>query len=151
MVRPTNPHVRLLRPGHKFQHHVARSILWCNAEVPEVCFEDRFQYDLGSGLDNPVTNGRDSERALASIRIRNIHPPNGLWTTVAGSHFILQLTQVTYDLLPFNFFNQQSIHPGTAAVGFDLFLDSTIHRSGKSCRTKQETVDFDSAWPQDTA
>ncbi len=44
--------------------------------VLEVSLEDRFQHDLGGGLDDPITNGRNAERSLASARFRDHHPPH---------------------------------------------------------------------------
>ena len=43
--------------------------------VLEVGLEDRFQHDLGSGLDHPIANGRNAERTLASaIRLSGSSP-----------------------------------------------------------------------------
>ena len=45
--------------------------------VLEVRLEDRFQHELGGGLDDPIPDGRNAERSLASaIRLRDHHPPH---------------------------------------------------------------------------
>ncbi len=47
--------------------------------VLELSFEDRFQHDLGRGLNHPVANGWNTERALASaIWLWNHHAPHGI-------------------------------------------------------------------------
>src|SRR5215470_11348980 len=43
--------------------------------VFKVRLEDRFQHQLGGGLNRPVPNRWDAERALAAPRLRDHHPP----------------------------------------------------------------------------
>src|SRR5665647_1130075 len=44
--------------------------------VLEVRLEDRFQHELGGGLDHPIPDRRNAERSLASVRLRYEHPPH---------------------------------------------------------------------------
>ncbi len=44
--------------------------------VLEVGLEDRFQQELGGGLDHEVPDGRNAERSLASIRFWDHHEPH---------------------------------------------------------------------------
>ena len=44
--------------------------------VLEVRLEDRFQHQLGGGLDHPIPDRRDAERAFAAPRLRDHHPPH---------------------------------------------------------------------------
>ena len=44
--------------------------------VLEVRLEDRFQHQLGGGLNHPIPDRRDAERAFAAARLRDRHPPN---------------------------------------------------------------------------
>src|SRR5215472_15218151 len=44
--------------------------------VLEVRLEDRFQHQLGGGLNHPIPDRRDAERAFAAPRLRDHHPPH---------------------------------------------------------------------------
>src|ERR1700686_2533116 len=45
----------------------------------EVCFKDRFQHQLCGGLHHPVPYGRNPQWPLTPARLRDFHPPHGLW------------------------------------------------------------------------
>src|ERR1700681_4933286 len=44
--------------------------------VLEVSLEDGFDHDLGGSLNHTITNGRNAERTLATIRFGDHHPPH---------------------------------------------------------------------------
>ena len=45
----------------------------------EVRFKNRFQHQLGGGLHHSVPYGRNPQWTLAPARLRDFHPPHGLW------------------------------------------------------------------------
>src|SRR6202158_4261927 len=44
--------------------------------VLEVSLEDGFDHGLGGSLNHTITNGRNAERTLATIRFGDHHPPH---------------------------------------------------------------------------
>src|SRR6202166_4744278 len=44
--------------------------------VPEVSLEDGFDHDLGGSLNHTITNGRNAERTLATIRFGDHAAPD---------------------------------------------------------------------------
>src|SRR5436189_4202957 len=44
--------------------------------VLEVSLEEGFDHDLGGSLNHTITDGRNTERTLATIRFADHHPPH---------------------------------------------------------------------------
>jgi hypothetical protein len=42
--------------------------------VPKAGLKHRFYHELAGGLDHPVAHRRDTQRALPTVRLRNVHP-----------------------------------------------------------------------------
>src|SRR6266511_563962 len=78
--------------------------------VFEVRLEDWFQHKLGGGLNHAITNGRYSERSLAAIRFRYVHPPHRIGPVPLRDQFLTQTCQ-----------------PPVYSRGFDLREGHLIH------------------------
>src|ERR1700716_2170123 len=61
--------------------------------VLEVRLEDRFQHELGGGLYYPIPDGRNTERSLASVRLRYRHPPHQVGPVRLRNQFLAQASQ----------------------------------------------------------
>src|SRR3982075_829296 len=61
--------------------------------VLEVRLEDRFQHELGGGLDHPIPDRRNTERSLASVRLRYRHPPHQVGPVRLRNQFLAQASQ----------------------------------------------------------
>ena len=67
--------------------------------VLEVGLEDRLQHDLGGGLDDPITDGRNAERTLASVRFRDHHPPHRIGPVRLRDQVLAQARQPCFQAL----------------------------------------------------
>src|SRR5260370_18735913 len=80
--------VRIEHPVHALRHHCGmqrrerqvRVPLWPESvrEAQKVDFVDGAQHLGHRTLDNLVLQGRYTERPLATVRFRDVHPPNRL-------------------------------------------------------------------------
>src|ERR1700751_2558487 len=61
--------------------------------VLEVRREDRFQHELGGGLDYPIPDRRNAERSLASVRLRYRYPPHRIGPVRLRNQFLPQARQ----------------------------------------------------------
>jgi hypothetical protein len=61
--------------------------------VLEVSLEDRLDHDLGGSLNHTITNGRDAERALATIRFGDHDPPHRIRSVRLRDQFRAQARQ----------------------------------------------------------
>ena len=61
--------------------------------VLEVRLEDRFQHELGGGLDHPIPDRRNAERSLASVRLRYGYPPHRIGPVRLRNQFLAQARQ----------------------------------------------------------
>src|SRR6195256_5720622 len=61
--------------------------------VLEVRLEDRFQHELGGGLHHPIPDRRNTERSLASVRLRYRHPPHRIGPVRLRDQFLAQASQ----------------------------------------------------------
>jgi len=86
--------------------------------VLEVGLEDRLQHDLGGGLDGPVTDGRNTERALASaIALRDHHPPYRIGPIRLRDQVLAQARQPCLQARRINLGEAHSIHTRSARIG----------------------------------
>ena len=61
--------------------------------VLEVRLEDRLQYDLGGGLNDPAADSGNSERTLTSPWLRDHHPPHRIGPVRLRNEFLTQARQ----------------------------------------------------------
>src|SRR6478672_6360965 len=61
--------------------------------VLEVSLEDRLDHDLGGSLNHTITNGRNAERTLATIRFGDHHPPHWIRSVRLRDQFRAQARQ----------------------------------------------------------
>src|ERR1700729_1004419 len=79
--------------------------------VLEVSLEDRFDHDLGSSLSHTITNGRNAEWTLATIRFRDHHPPpHGIGAVRLRDQFRAQARQPYFQSLLFDASKRHPIH-----------------------------------------
>ncbi len=85
--------------------------------VLEVSLEDRFQHDLGGGLDHPIPDRRNAERSLASIRLRDHHPPHRIGPVCLRDQFLTQARQPALQARRFDRRECHSIHTRRTRIG----------------------------------
>src|SRR6478736_3849202 len=61
--------------------------------VLEVSLEDGFDHDLDGSLNHTITNGRNAERTLATIRFGDHHPPYRIRSVCLRDQFRAQARQ----------------------------------------------------------
>ncbi len=84
----------------------------------QVCFEDRFQYQLGRGLHHPVPNGRDPQGPLPAIGLRDHHPSHRLGPVARLDQLLPQLRQPGFPPLGLDPWETLAIHPRRSLLGF---------------------------------
>ena len=67
------------------------------SRVLEIRLEDRFQHQLGGGLDHPIPDRRDAKRAFAAPRLRDHHPPHRCRPVRLLGQFLPQARQPLLD------------------------------------------------------
>jgi hypothetical protein len=88
----------------------------------EVRLEYRFQHELRRLLGHPVTDGRNAERPLAAVWLRDVHAPGGRGTVRALAQVSLKLAE--HPVSPVLLLHERQghlVHPGGTAVLPDPF------------------------------
>src|SRR3954451_15620158 len=67
--------------------------------VLEVSLEDRLDHHLGSSLNHTITNSRNAERTLATIRFGDHHPPHRIRSVCFRDQFLAQARQPCFQAL----------------------------------------------------
>src|SRR6202161_4275318 len=83
----------------------------------EVYFKDRFQHQLCGGLHHPVPYSRKSQWTLAPTRLRDFHPPHGLWCIRLCSKVIPDAVQPFLQPRRFDSREALPIHSRRALIG----------------------------------
>jgi len=78
--------------------------------VLEVSLEDGFDHDLGGSLNHPITNGRNPERTLATIRFGDHHPPHRIRSVRLRDQFRAQARQPCFQALLLDASKRHPIH-----------------------------------------
>jgi hypothetical protein len=84
--------------------------------VLEVRLKDRFQHELGGGLNHPVPDRRDAERALSTPRLRDHHPPHRRRPVGLRGQVLVQSRQPPFQTRRFNRREGHLVHPGCARI-----------------------------------
>jgi hypothetical protein len=78
---------RLVNRSHRIEGTALGAV--SKGRLIEVRLEYRFKHQRRRGLDDPVADRRDTERALASTtRLRNHHPFDRLRCVASGSNLL---------------------------------------------------------------
>src|SRR5262245_38815410 len=86
--------------------------------VLEVGLEDRFQYELGGGLNHPIANGGNAERTLAfAIRFRDHYPPHRIGPIRLRDQFLAQACQPPFRTLLLDLVKGHPIHTRSPRIG----------------------------------
>src|SRR5215475_1473966 len=86
--------------------------------VLKVGLEDRFQNELGCGLNHPVTDGWNAERTLAfTIRFWDHHPPHWIRPVRLRNQFLTQACQPRFHALLLNLLKAHPVHTGCTRIG----------------------------------
>ena len=111
-VAPANQPVHFLdRVGRAPSRAVAIGV------VLEVRLEDRLQHELGGGLNHPIPDRRDAERAFAAPRLRDHHPPHRLWPVRLRDEFLAQARQPRFHARRLDLLEGRPVHPRRARIG----------------------------------
>src|SRR6266851_5713920 len=78
--------------------------------VLEVSLEDGFDHDLGGSLNHTITNGRNAERTLATIRFGDHHPPHRIRSICLRDQFRAQARQPCFQALLLDASKRHPIH-----------------------------------------
>src|SRR5258707_8655563 len=78
--------------------------------VLEVSLEDGFDHDLGGSLNHTITNGRNAERTLATIRFGDHHPPHRIRSVCLRDQFLAQARQPCFQALFLDLSKRRPIH-----------------------------------------
>src|SRR5271169_4147094 len=78
--------------------------------VLEVSLEDGFDHDLGGSLNHTITNGRNTERTLATIRFGDHHPPHRIRSVCLRDQFRAQARQPCFQALLLDASKRHPIH-----------------------------------------
>src|ERR1700686_2635317 len=83
----------------------------------EVYFKDRFQHQLCGGLHPPGVYSRNSQWTLAPTRLRDFHPPHGLWCIRLCSKVVPDAVQPFLQPRRFDSREALPIHSRRALIG----------------------------------
>ena len=85
--------------------------------VLEVRLEDRFQNELGGGLNHPIPDRRDAERAFSTPRLRDHHPPHRRRPVRLRDEVLVQARQPPLQTRRFDRREGHPVHPRRARIG----------------------------------
>jgi len=84
--------------------------------VLQVRLEDRFQHQLGGGLDDPVPDGGNAKRPLPAAGFGNHRPPHRLRPVGLQDEVLAQSRQPPFQARRFDHLKRHSVHSRRAAV-----------------------------------
>ena len=111
-VAPADQPVRFL---DRIARAAARAI--AISGILEVRLEDRFQDELGGGLNHPIPDRRDAERAFAPSRLRDHHPPHRIGPVRLRNEFLAQARQPRFHALRVDLLESRSIDSRPSRIG----------------------------------
>ena len=84
--------------------------------ILEVSLEDWFQHELGGSLNHSIPDRWNAERSLASIRLRDHHPPHRIGPVRLRDQFLAQARQPCLHARRLDLREAHSIHPRSARI-----------------------------------
>ena len=85
--------------------------------ILEIRLEDRFQYELGGSLNHPIPDCGDAQRAFATSRLRDHHPPHRPGPVRLRVEFLTQARQPCFQTLRLDLGESRPIHAGRTRIG----------------------------------
>src|SRR3989304_3235031 len=116
------------KPLHQPMHDPIQCLV-CRAPGPvskgawiKVRFKDRLQDQLYCPLNNPISDGGNSEPAGLAIPLRNLHPPVLTWLVGAGEEVLLYPFEKLLHSSGLDGLKAYSIKTRCPIVGFRLLI-----------------------------
>ena len=85
--------------------------------IVEIRLEDRFQHELGGGLNHPIPYRRDAQRPFTAPWLRDHHPPHRRGPVRLQDEFLTQARQPCVHALRFDLRERHPVHPGRTRIG----------------------------------
>src|SRR6266568_2368731 len=85
--------------------------------VLQVRLENRLQHELGGGLNDPIPNRWDAERAFPASRLGNLHPPHRLGPIRLRNEILAQALQPSFHARRIDLFEGHPVNTRSSRVG----------------------------------
>src|SRR5271169_143421 len=85
--------------------------------IVEIRLEDRFQHELGGGLNHPIPYSRDAQRTFAAPWLRDHHPSHRRGPIRLQGEFLTQARQPCVQALRLDLCERHPVHPGRTRIG----------------------------------